>query len=584
MSRLALPVAFVSYALAALVLFVMRQRFLAEELWGHLPLALYFTLWLGTVAVALRRAEPLQLRRAYLSTLSGVMLGFGFPGYLPAPFLLLFAFVPLLLVQRDVLGTEGHRFGPLRWYAFNAFFLYNFLATFWVTNTTFAAGIVAVVVNSFLMLLAFRLYHWTLHRSPNLGFLALAAFWMSFEFLHYHWDLNWPWLTLGNGFAQFPALVQWYEWTGVFGGTLWILGVNWLAFRWLTVRPKPLPLRPAALILVPALLSLVRYATYDIPATETLTVAAIQPNFEPHYEKFGVDPRSLIDTFTELTLAAAGAGPLDYVIYPETSFGGTEERDPLAGRFVSTLARNFRDLPADYLFTGVTLVNFFAPGEPPSAAARYRRLRDGSREAYEVINGVLQLDLADGDFQTYRKGVFVPGAENFPFNDLLFFAKPIVDGLGGSVAGLGTQPERTVLRGRRAAIAPVICYESVFGEYFTDYVKAGAQAAFVVTNDGWWDNTAGHRQHLYLSSLRAVETRRAIVRAANMGNCAFISQRGEVLARTDYGRIGYLRGEVALNNTTTLYVRFGDVLARLALLLAAMMLLTNVARKLRKAD
>jgi len=66
-------------------------------------------------------------------------------------------------------------------------------------------------------------------------------------------------------------------------------------------------------------------------------------------------------------------------------------------------------------------------------------------------------------------------------------------------------------------IAPIICYESVFGEFVTDYVKKGAQALFIITNDGWWKNTNGYKQHLYFASLRAIETRRQVVRAANTG-------------------------------------------------------------------
>ena len=83
-------------------------------------------------------------------------------------------------------------------------------------------------------------------------------------------------------------------------------------------------------------------------------------------------------------------------------------------------------------------------------------------------------------------------------------------------------------------MAPVICYESVYGEYSTGYIKKGAQAIFIMTNDGWWDNTAGHRQHLYFASLRAIEARRAIARSANTGISAFVNQRGDILQPTRY--------------------------------------------------
>ena len=150
------------------------------------------------------------------------------------------------------------------------------------------------------------------------------------------------------------------------------------------------------------------------------------------------------------------------------------------------------------------------------------------------------------------------------------------------MGGRGTQEKRLPLSSPIAKIAPVICYESVFGEYFTDYIREGAQAVFVMTNDGWWANTAGHRQHLWFSSLRAIETRRAVVRSANVGACAFIDQRGKIISRTRYDQAGILRGTLQLNDARTTYVRFGDIVSRIAMLLAAMVLLSNFARSLRR--
>ena len=76
-------------------------------------------------------------------------------------------------------------------------------------------------------------------------------------------------------------------------------------------------------------------------------------------------------------------------------------------------------------------------------------------------------------------------------------------------------------------IAPIICYESVFGKYVTEYVKKGANALFIITNDGWWKNTNGYKQHLSFASIRAIETRRPVARAANTGVSCIIDIRGK---------------------------------------------------------
>ncbi|MCP9236712.1 apolipoprotein N-acyltransferase [Lewinella sp. JB7] len=565
--------------LAAVVGYVMYDRTQREDLWGYLPLALYLFSWLGATLLFTAKQAPDDRRYFYLSTASGVLLGLGFPGYLPLPFLLLIAWVPLLLVQRAELSSRA-----IFLHGFNAFLLYNILATFWVTNTAFAAGLFAVAVNSLLMCIPWMLFHWTSRVSPRVSYLSLIAFWLSFEHLHYNWSLNWPWLTLGNGFAQYPALIQWYEVTGVLGGSAWILAVNWLVLRFYLPRRPSFSWSLAAAVVLPVAGSLLRYATYTPPPGETISVSAIQPNFEPHYEKFAGTQAQQLATFVSLSREAlqGASGPVDYLLLPETSFSNVDET---VANTAPALRALLQELPAErvrYLVTGISSYYRFQPGEAVTDAVRYYPSRDGGEVALEALNGAVQIDLDSREFQTYRKGVFVPGAESFPFRDVLFFLEPLVNSLGGTVAGLGSQSARTPLVGERARVAPVICYESVFGEYFTDYIREGAQAVFVMTNDGWWDNTAGHRQHLYFSSLRAIETRRAVVRSANMGACAFIDQRGHIQSRTYYDERGYLNGTLRLNDAVTPYVRFGDIIARVALLLAAMCLLSNIARTLRQ--
>ena len=561
-----------------------------DNLWGYAPLLLYFGLYAGVFLLATYRNDGTTRERNLLSTATGLLLGVGFPGFIPFPLVLLVALVPLYFLARD-LRTVRASARSVFLHGFSAFVLYNLLASYWVTNTGFFAGLFAVLVNSALMCLPWLILHWIGKRSPSIAYLAFSTAWVSFEFLHHNWSLNWPWLSLGNGFMQFPELVQWYEITGIFGGTAWILAVNYLVYRAALAHFRP-DMAPAsapkywwlsAAVLLPLLGSLVRYWTYTPPAGETITVAAIQPNLEPHYEKFNGNSAAQIDTFLRLSAAALSDGPVDYLVYPETSFGNIDERKAGRDGGVGVVRQTLAGRGAGYLVTGISAHKFFDPGEPLTEAVRYYDRGANGQLAYEALNGAVQVSASNDDpaFQTYRKGVFVPGPESFPFRDALYFLEPLVESVGGTVAGLGVQENRTPFTTPKAAIAPVICYESVFGEYFTGYIQEGAQAVFVMTNDGWWDNTAGHRQHLWLSSLRAVETRRDVVRSANMGACAFIDQRGKITSRTHYGREGYLRGSLRLNDATTWYVRVGDIIARVALLIFTLVVLVGIVRTVR---
>src|SRR5690606_37527166 len=111
--------------------------------------------------------------------------------------------------------------------------------------------------------------------------------------------------------------------------------------------------------------------------------------------------------------------------------------------------------------------------------------------------------------------------------------------------------------------APVICYESIWGDYVSKYVKEGAQFIAVITNDGWWGNTSGKDQHLDYAKLRAIETRRWVVRSANTGISACMNQRGDIVQQTKWWEPTALKQETSLNGEITFYTNKGGYLAYL---------------------
>ncbi|MCO6487388.1 MAG: apolipoprotein N-acyltransferase [Phaeodactylibacter sp.] len=561
-----------------------------ELLWGYRPLVLFLAGWGALVLLFEKRysLSPNRLRWLGLSTLSGVLLGVGFPDILDVPFLMFFGFVPLLMVEREIAQDWGK---ADRWevfkYAYHAFVLWNIIATYWVANTAFVAGIFAIWVNALLMSIPFLLFHTSRQYMPRLGYLAFIAYWLTFEFIHLRWELTWPWLTLGNSFAGYPALVQWYEYTGVFGGGLWILLANVLALRlWDAFRARqPLlwpALRLAGLILVPVLFSLALYYNYEESGVER-EVVVVQPNFEPHYEKFERVPESeQITRFLELSRSQVDENT-DYLVFPETSFGLVETSRINAYPAVQRIREAFQAYPRLKIITGIDAYHIFLPGEPHSHAVREQVRRPGDTMYYEILNAAIQIEPGKPEVPLYRKSKLVPGPEILPYRRVFFFLKPLVEKLEGTTAGVGTQPERSVLASDAGKIAPAICYESVFGEYVTQYIRKGAQAIFIMTNDGWWDNTAGHRQHLYFASLRAIETRRAIARSANTGISAFVSQRGDILQPTRYDEPVAIKGSIRFNDAVTFYVRWGDIIARIALFASILLVMNTFVRSRMKA-
>ena len=397
--------------------------------------------------------------------------------------------------------------------------------------------------------------------------------------------MSWPWLTLGNSFAEYPSWIQWYEFTGAFGGSLWILGLNVLLFQaWKTYQKesrfdRPSLLRIAGLVVVPIALSLVMYFTHQEKG-ESIRVVVVQPNYEPHYQKFAVIEQLQLATFKQLSQLGLDQST-DYLLYPESCFGYVETDRMDRYPTFKDLKGFMEEFPGLQLVTGINAYHDFEPGDPQTRATRERTMPNGTEVRYEVYNAAIQISNETEEIPLYKKSKLVPGPEIFPFRELLFFLEPIVRRLDGTTAGVGTQPERSLFSGK-AEVAPVICYESVFGEYFTEYIRKGANAIFIMTNDGWWDNTAGHRQHLHFASLRAIETRRAIARSANTGISALINQRGDILQPTLYNIPTAINGDLQLNEEITFYVRWGDIIARIGLFLSILLILNLIAKRLKK--
>lgn len=190
----------------------------------------------------------------------------------------------------------------------------------------------------------------------------------------------------------------------------------------------------------------------------------------------------------------------------------------------------------------------------------------------------------DYELQKYYKSKLVAGIETFPFKPIL---EPILGDimldLGGTISVKTTQEDRSVfIANDGTKVAPIICYESVYGEYVTGYIKNGADFLAIITNDAWWEETQGHKQHLSLARLRAIETRRDIARSANTGISAFINQKGEITSQTKYNEKTALLGKVSLNQDKTLYVLLGDYIAKIAVLVAGVLLVLLFFRKIKK--
>ncbi|MCR5887513.1 apolipoprotein N-acyltransferase [Hymenobacter sp. J193] len=524
-----------------------------------------------------------------LAWLGGFLLWAGWPVN-PAPLaaLLLVGWVPYLRLEQ--LLTERGASGWKVWrYSYLLLLLWNLFTTYWVSYSTLGGGIAAVVCNALMMsapLMAF--YHTKKRLGATLGYLSLPIYWIAFEQLHLHWFLTWPWLTLGNGFAQANQWVQWYEYTGFLGGSVWIWLVNILVFgAWFgwqrrraeVVASGKLKLRwlwPVLAVLLPVGASYLIGSSYQEKGA-TAEVLVVQPNVDPFNEKF--EGGSKFISFDEqltrlLTLTEQNLTPqTQLVLWPETSLDEIYFEDSFDSNLkIQRIRQWLGQHPNVELITGLTSVGRYPSKEKASPTARFRQ----DMGYYDIFNTAVHLPGASGVPEFYHKSRLVPGVEGVP----PWLSAFVID-LGGTAGGLGSQPERTVYQMRPPAlrVGPVICYESIYGDFVRDYIRNGATLIGIITNDGWWSDSPGHQQHLQYATLRAIETRRDIARSANTGISGFINQKGEITQRTAWWQQAVSRATVRLNTEQTFYVRYGELIGPACQVLAVLLLAWVVVRR-----
>lgn len=477
------------------------------------------------------------------------------------------AFVPFLYVfQYSINEKAPGRLVFLR--MLPGFIIYNLFTLLWLRNASVAGLVYAVTASAFLMSSVFWLSFIIYKRSSAfLGYTSLLSFWVILEHINSRLSILTPWLNLGNVLGNEILFIQWYDITGVAGGTMWILLCNmvifFILFRANKRRQHMYRLISLLLLLLilPSALSFYRYHNYGSGGTES-EILIIQPNIDPYTEKFSGHSfeRQLRDM---LRLAGDNmSGATDWVILPETAVDDPfYEENVLNNKYylmIDSLAGNDDSIS---IITGVTSMRSFHAGseERPRTAARI----DSSNVYYEIYNTAMQVNPGQ-EVNFYHKSKLVPGIEK-KINTLPpFILDRLVPDLGGTMTGYGSQDERTVFihPDGLSRAAPLICYESVYGDFVTGYIRNGANFITIITNDGWWKNTAGYKQHLMFARIRAIENRRAVARAANTGISCFIDSQGNILEQTGWWEKGVLRHSLEMNNDITFYSANGDFISR----------------------
>ena len=499
--------------------------------------------------------------------------------------------LPLLLMER--LST-AHKTKHFWWWHYGTFVLWNAVTTWWVGEATVGGAVFAILANALQMSLVFGSFRWVKRRTAGvLPYLYLAAAWIAWE--RYYLtiaQISWPWLVLGNAFADTTGLVQWYSVLGTLGGSLWVWASNLSLFGLMVAlsdgrmaswnaKARLAAFGGTVLALAgPMLWS----ACLDFKEEgKPVEVIIGQPNYDP-YEKFESLTQQQQDArYLNLLEGADWSSQESVLVLAPETFTSRMFTDAVEGHETFLRLQDFlqRHPQASFIY-GASSFERQLSRTPPHRCAYDMGEQPGGVHEWILTHNTAVLTDSSGRYSLYHKSKLVVGTELTPYPGFFIPLERLVARMMGVQGGLMAknvgQKEIACLPFTAGAVGTAICYESVYGDFCAGYVRKGARLLAVITNDAWWGNTPGYRQHLNYSRLRAIETRRWVARCANTGISAIIDPRGRLLAQTPWWESALLQGEVQLLQGESFFVRYGDMTGRAAVFLWALLLAAAVFR------
>ena len=501
-----------------------------------------------------------------LLILSGILLAASFPPVpFPAPLLLFAALVPYLMVidRREKL-IEINRATYLMTFVFSLFTLY-WVGSWQKESDPFLmiSGTLLVFVNPVFFLIPSTLLYFSRKIIPRkISLYLLPIFYVAYEFAYMLTDLSFPWLSLGNGLSLFTSFIQIADIIGQLGLTLVIVMINALIYKSVIayrINNKLFYLHTSIALIIFILILIYGFSKLSSPhqPNRKIKVGLIQPNLDPWEKWKGHDLNQLTEMYLDLSMKAVKEGAR-ILVWPETALP-VYLRSGMYDDILDTIYR-FVDSNQVYLLTGMPDIKFYYNEKNIPDDAKYNSTND---YYYATYNSILLFRPNNQSVESYGKMKLVPFGERVPFVDALPFLGKIIKwgvGLSGWNVGKDTtifylpiKDASSDINNDTIKVGGLVCYESIYPTFVSQFVKRDADFIAVLTNDSWYGNLSGPYQHKEFGALRAVENRRTVVRAANGGISCIINPLGQTEVQTKMFTKSYIVGDVILDESETFF-------------------------------
>lgn len=388
-------------------------------------------------------------------------------------------------------------------------------------------------------------------RGRGFGFAVLVTFYMAIELLFTYTGFPWP--MLGHSQSGVAPLIQYAEVTGVSGISLWVLLLNGLAFAYFVAARRKTRFKAvlAGVVLLSATLGFGLWRAGQVSNTnEYVTVGLVQPAMDENtwIERFGASRVGRLIALSDSLITAMNAPPI-FMIWPEMAIPApaTASRH----QYVQEQLQTWTNRQEIALLSGALV--------PEAIMSRPSRFYNRAL-LYRPYAQPLHYDQVHA----------LPYKPNVPITT----QSPWLPPAQHSSFLLGSS--QSILLFDDIRIGVLLGFEVLLGDYARRYPRQQADFLAVLTQDGWWGNTPGYRQHLNYLRLRSIETRRSIVQVASSGSTALLAPDGSVIFRADARQSTARLAAVPIQKGLTFYVRFGNWLGIVALIVSVALVLWSL--------
>jgi len=531
-------------------------------------------------------SENKKSSERFLLVLSGVLFGISFPPFpFPITLLIFFFLIPYLFVIKNKTSLA-----EINKSSYLTFLILSVITLYWVGSWQSKAdpflmiggGVLLFFYPAVLLIISTLFYLTKKIFEDNISLWLLPIHWITVEFLLTLTDLKFPWLTLGHSLAKFTVFIQIADIVGSYGLSLIILYINIVLFKAAeNINQSFSKSIRLALVVVLIFCVTIFYGFVKINNStqhKTINVGIVQPNLDP-WEKWQIGGlNDLLNDYFKLSNECLKQGA-KIVIWPETAlpiYLLSAEYDYLTDSIYSYVIKN-----NIHLLTGMPDFQTYFENPPEDA-----KKSQNSDYYFTTYNSILLFNPISKEIQKYGKMHLVPLGEKVPFVESLPFLGDFFKwnvGISSWNTGRDTTIFNLVIDNDTIKLAGLVCFESVFPSFVSEFAKRGAEFLVVVTNDSWYGNSSGPYQHKEFAALRAVENRKALVRSANGGISCLIDEFGRTIYETKMFTKESFVVDVPLVRQTSFYSENPNIIPILASAFSIWIIGLNILSKVKRS-